>query len=136
MHNGAANKALVNVSNIGCGTSAKTQTCSWESFMFCRVYISLHMQRNGVGQVERTHTRTLLRNSHLNTITVTKTCSKKRHKPYRAMNVNGQIVLLYSRFNQGKSWCQENLWKNLSSTFLMDCVFRGFEERESAISQN
>ena len=30
---------------------------------------------NWLGQTERTHMRTLLRNAHLNTITVTKTCS-------------------------------------------------------------
>ena len=82
MHNGTANKALVNVSNIGCGTSAKTHPQKYKlapgkaSCFF--VFIFHSTCKNGLGQVERTHTRTLLRNAHLNTITVTKTCSKKR----------------------------------------------------------
>ena len=79
MHNGAANTVFVNVSNIGCGTSAKTRPQSTNLHLgklhvLPCLFFTQHA-KSGVGQVERTHTRTLLRNAHLDTITVTKTCS-------------------------------------------------------------
>ena len=41
-------------------------------------YFIQHAEKNGLGQAERAHTRTLLRNARLNTITVTKTCSNSK----------------------------------------------------------
>ena len=79
---GAANKDLVNVSNIGCGTIAKTRaqmyTVAPEKIACFAVFLchSTCQKKDGLRQGERTHTRTLLRNAHLNTITVAKTCFK------------------------------------------------------------
>ena len=67
---------LLSMSQTCKDTPSKVQSCTWENSMLCcRVSFTFNMQKNWLGQTERTHTRTLLRNAHLNTITVTKTCS-------------------------------------------------------------
>ena len=80
MHTRAANKALVNVSNIGCGTSAKTHPQKYKvapgkAPCFAAVFLFRSTCRKIGYDKLNEHTRTLLRNAHLNTITVTKTCS-------------------------------------------------------------
>ena len=81
MHSGAANKTLVNFSIIGCGTSARHALVKYKNTpgkAACfAVFLCLKLSREnrGLGRAERTQTRTLLRNAHLNTIAVTKTSS-------------------------------------------------------------
>ena len=79
-------------------TPSKVQSCTWENSMFLLpCSISLNMQKNWLGQAERTHTRTLLRNAHLNTITVTKTCSNwlffhRKKTKLRFFGVTGAVL--------------------------------------------
>ena len=60
MHNGAANKALVNVSNIGCGTSAKTRPQKYKlalgkSSCFAGLYFTQHAKKWGRTSWTNTH---------------------------------------------------------------------------------